>query len=184
MNNFFLHAMLFDSILTHNITCFKIGVSPFKPCCRFIKCVHDKSFQLCLIFCDPMDCSPPDSPVHGILPARISEWISISSSRGSSWSRDWTHSSLCLLHWQVGSLPLTPPAKIYQIGLCNILRTSQVALVIQNLSANRGDVRHAGLVPGLGKSFWIVVLEKTPDIHLTARRSNQPILKKLILNIH
>ena len=35
-----------------------------------------------------MDCSPPGSSVHGIFQARILEWVAISSSRGSSWSRD------------------------------------------------------------------------------------------------
>jgi len=37
-----------------------------------------------------MDCSPPDSSVHGISRARILEWVAISFSRGSSWPRDWT----------------------------------------------------------------------------------------------
>ena len=40
--------------------------------------------QSCPTLCDPMDCSPPGSSVHGILQARILEWIAISSSRGSS----------------------------------------------------------------------------------------------------
>ena len=31
--------------------------------------------QLCLILCDPVDCSPPDFSVHGILQARILEWV-------------------------------------------------------------------------------------------------------------
>ena len=38
----------------------------------------------CLNLCDPMDCSPPGSSVHGISQARIVEWVVISSSRGSS----------------------------------------------------------------------------------------------------
>jgi len=38
--------------------------------------------------CDPMDCSPPGSSVHGILQARILEWVAISSSGGSSPPRD------------------------------------------------------------------------------------------------
>ena len=38
--------------------------------------------------CNPMDCSPSDSSVHGILQARILEWVAIPFSRGSSWSRD------------------------------------------------------------------------------------------------
>ena len=46
--------------------------------------------QLCLTLCDPMDCIPPDSSVHGILQGRILEWIAILFSRGSSWSRDQT----------------------------------------------------------------------------------------------
>ena len=41
-----------------------------------------------------MDCSPPGSSVHGILQARILEWVLISFSRWSSWPRDRT----CLLH--------------------------------------------------------------------------------------
>ena len=44
--------------------------------------------------CDPKDCSPPSSSVHGILQARILEWVTISFSRGSSQPRDWTWLSL------------------------------------------------------------------------------------------
>ena len=46
--------------------------------------------QMCLTLCDPMDCSPPGSSVHGITQVRILEWIAISFSRGSSQSRNWT----------------------------------------------------------------------------------------------
>ena len=44
--------------------------------------------QLCLTLCDSMDWSPPDSSVHGILQARILEWVVITFSKGSSWPRD------------------------------------------------------------------------------------------------
>ena len=40
--------------------------------------------------CDPIDCSPARSSVHGIFQARIVEWVAISFSTGSSQSRDWT----------------------------------------------------------------------------------------------
>ena len=53
-------------------------------------CMHAKLLRSCLTLCNPMDCSLPDSSVHGILQARILEWVAISSSRGSSWPRDWT----------------------------------------------------------------------------------------------
>ena len=44
-------------------------------------CVHAKSLQPCLILCDPTDCSLPGFPVHGILQARILEWVAMPSSR-------------------------------------------------------------------------------------------------------
>ena len=47
-------------------------------------CVHAKSLQSCPTLCDPMDCSPPGSSVHGILQARILEWVTMHSSRRSS----------------------------------------------------------------------------------------------------
>ena len=43
-----------------------------------------KLIQLDLTVCDSMDCSPPGSSVHGILQARILEWVAMLSSRGSS----------------------------------------------------------------------------------------------------
>ena len=42
-----------------------------------------KSLRLCLTLCNPMDCSPPGSSVHGILQARILKWVAIFFSRGS-----------------------------------------------------------------------------------------------------
>ena len=45
--------------------------------------------QSCPALCDPMDCSPLGSSVHGISQERILEWVAISFSRGSSWPRDW-----------------------------------------------------------------------------------------------
>ena len=47
----------------------------------------------CLWLCNPIDCSPPGSFVHGILQARTQEWVVISFSRGSSRPRDWTRVS-------------------------------------------------------------------------------------------
>ena len=44
--------------------------------------------QLCPALCNPMDCSPPGSSVHGILP--VLEWVAIPFSRGSPQPRNWT----------------------------------------------------------------------------------------------
>ena len=52
-----------------------------------------QSLQSCLILCNPMDCSPPGSSVHGILQAGILEWVAVPYSRGSSRLRDRNHVS-------------------------------------------------------------------------------------------
>ena len=44
-------------------------------------CVYAKLLQSCLTLCDPMDCRPPGSSVHGILQTRIMEWVAMPSSR-------------------------------------------------------------------------------------------------------
>ena len=49
-----------------------------------------KSLQSCPILCDPMDCGLPGFSVHGILQARILEWVAMPLSRGSSLPRDQT----------------------------------------------------------------------------------------------
>ena len=43
--------------------------------------------QSCPTLCDPVDCSPPGSSVHGILQARMLEWVAVPFSRGSSQPR-------------------------------------------------------------------------------------------------
>ena len=69
--------------------------------------MYTKSLQSCLTLCDPMHLSLPGPSVHGILQARILEWVAISSSRGSS-CRDRTDvfCSSCigtwiLFHWTI-----------------------------------------------------------------------------------
>ena len=52
-----------------------------------------KLLQSCLTLCNPLGHSPPDSSVHGILQARILEWVAMPSSRGSAHPSDQTHIS-------------------------------------------------------------------------------------------
>ena len=49
-----------------------------------------KLLQSYLTLCNPTDCSPSGSSAHGILQARILEWVVTPSFRGSSWRRNWT----------------------------------------------------------------------------------------------
>ena len=67
----------------------------------FFHCMRANSLQSCLTLCDPMDCSPPGSSVHGVFQARILQWFAIPSSRGSAQPRDQTCISYvsCIGRW-------------------------------------------------------------------------------------
>ena len=68
-------------------------------------CMHDKSLQSCLTLCNPNDCSLPGSSVLGILQERVLRWVAV------PFPSQVLNLHLCLLHWQVGSLPLVPAGK-------------------------------------------------------------------------
>ena len=74
----------------------------FHCCCCCCLVAH-----LCPTLCNPMDCSPPGSSVHGISQASILEWVAISSSKGSSQPSDWTHISCKSPALQSDSLSLS-----------------------------------------------------------------------------
>ena len=85
-------------------------------CCLVVK--------LCLTLCDPMDCSPPGSSVHGISQARIMGWVAISFSRGSSRPRD-PYCVLCigrqlLYHW-VTLEAIQLHYLLYELEACGLL---------------------------------------------------------------
>ena len=65
--------------------------------------------QSCWTLCNPMDCSPPGSSVHGILQARILEWVAISFSWGSSRQRDQTWVSWIAGRFFTSEPPGKPP---------------------------------------------------------------------------
>ena len=55
--------------------------------------VRVKLLQSCPTLCNPMNCSPPGSSVHGILQARILEWVAMPFSKVSLPPRDHAHVS-------------------------------------------------------------------------------------------
>ena len=57
----------------------------------------------CLTLCNPMDCGPPGSSVHGLLQARILDRTAISLSRGIFLTQGSNPGLLHLFHWQEGS---------------------------------------------------------------------------------
>ena len=58
-----------------------------------------KSLQVCLTLCDPIDGSPPGSPVPGILQARTLEWVAISFSKALKWKWKWSRVRLLATPW-------------------------------------------------------------------------------------
>ena len=65
-----------------------VFASPPAACCYLV-------IQSCLTLCDPMDCHPPDSSVHGISQARVLEWVAIILLQGIFPTQG---SNPCLLH--------------------------------------------------------------------------------------
>ena len=66
---YYAYIIHFCFLLIHNI-----------PLYEYAAAAAAKSLQSCLTLCNPMDCNPPGSSVHGILQARTMEWVAISSS--------------------------------------------------------------------------------------------------------
>ena len=66
------------------------GSSDRESSAHMSACMCAKSLQSCPTLCNPRDCSPPGSSVHGILQARKLEWVTMPSSKGSSQPRDRT----------------------------------------------------------------------------------------------
>ena len=62
---------------------FDFFTESYKICLIPSLCVCLCVLWSCLTLCNPMDCSPPGSSVHGILQARILEWAAIPFSRGN-----------------------------------------------------------------------------------------------------
>ena len=82
-------------------------------------CVFVLVSQSCSTLCRTIDCSPPDSSVHGILQAKILEWVAISSSRGSSQPRYQTFLSLYIyIYIAAANLPQSC------LTLCNPIDSS------------------------------------------------------------
>ena len=88
--NMLLACLLSYIVLTRSLHCYFVVILSI--------CLYT---QLPLILCNPLDCSPPGSFIHGIFQARALEWVAIPSSRESTWFRDWISISCisCIGRW-------------------------------------------------------------------------------------
>ena len=102
-----------------NLVVLTVNTCPTRPKICPSLTFYRKSLLICSLaaFClarswyiYPMDCSPPGSSVHGILQARILEWVAILVCRETSWPRDWAHISRIaggiFIIWATWEVPL------------------------------------------------------------------------------
>ena len=102
--------------------------------------VHAKSLQSCPALRNSMHCNPPGSSVHGILQAKILEWIAMPSSRGSSQPRDQTCAS-CSCYIAGGFFTTEPLGKPKTV-------TASICSMLHLVTA---------YIPGV---FWLIDLKK------------------------
>ena len=115
-----------------------------------------KSLQSCPTLCNPINGSPPGSPVPGILQARTLEWVAISFSNAWKWKvkvKSLSHVWLFITSWTAAYQ--APPSmgfsrQEYWSGVP--LPSLQVALVVKNPPANVGDATDTDLIPESGNS--------------------------------
>ena len=104
----------------------------------FVSLMKDTAFclvaQSCPTLCNPMDCSPPGSSVHGIFQARILKQSAISFSRGLSWPRDqtWVFWVSCIGRPVLSAEPPGKPAESFMYSVLmsekiNLLRSYPVS---------------------------------------------------------
>ena len=103
----------------HEPSCASDGTWTHNELCNSL-CMCEVA-QSCPTLCDPVDCSLPGSSLHGILQARILEWVAISFSRGSSQPRNGTWVSRivgrCFNLWATIIDYMTHPSVRWQVWL-------------------------------------------------------------------
>ena len=105
-------SLTLHNLGSHGVLSGKLGINKMESVSIWLQnwhCRQSSSRIRCLVLqlyptlCDPMDWGPPVSSVHGVLQARILEWVAVSFSRGSSHPRDRTRVSCfgrqILYHW-------------------------------------------------------------------------------------
>ena len=83
-----------------------------------------------------MNCSPPGSTVRGISQARILEWVALSSSRGSSWLRDWTFVYCIAVGFFIAGPAGKPHSELAVMSCMLVYLRTDCALVGNSLSSS------------------------------------------------
>ena len=118
------------------------------------KKVKELVAQWSLTLCDSMDHSPPGSSVHGILQARILNWVAIYFTRGSSWLSDWNRVSES--HLVVSSSLWPHLLHSPWNSLCQNTGVGSQNTGVSSRSFLQGIFPNQGLNPGLPHCRWIL----------------------------
>ena len=108
--------------------------------------------QSCPTLCNSVDCRLPGYSVHGIFPARVLEWVSMPSHKGSSWPRDQTHITCvsCIGRWVLYQLSQQGRC----ICLSAIILFIHLTLSIEFLMRQMRPNSYISLSAVLPLSFW------------------------------
>ena len=136
--------------------------------------------QMCPTLCDPVDCSLPGSSIHGILQARVLEWVAISFSRGSSRARDQTQvSRIAGRHFNLWATREAPLNSRKQANLLSVF----FSISYQSIAKLLIEYRHWMIKDkkeekGKGSAIYIVLfLRYSRSEHQSRQQSFHPILK-------
>ena len=122
----------------------------------FIVTVCAKSLPLHPTLCDPMDCSLLGFFVHGILQARILEWVAMPFSSGASWPRDRTQVPCISCIGGFFATSTTWEALIVTEETLIQMRANLSLLHLQNVKTNKQTKTTCELSKGLGTTpFWL-----------------------------
>ena len=116
-----------------------------------------KPLQSCLSLCNPIDGSPPGSPIPGILQARTQEWVAISFSNAWKWKvevKSLSRVRLAATPWEYS------PGKNTGVGCHCPLH--QMALVVKNPPAQCTRCKRCRFDPWVRKITWRRTCQPTP----------------------
>ena len=129
---------------------------------KSVQLINAKSLQSCPTLCDPIDGSPPGSPILGILQARTLEWVAISFSNAWKWSCS-VVSDPQQPHGLQSSRPLCPwdfPGKSTGVGCHCFLRAYKWTCINTNTQIKKESIVSTLEAPFLLIPSHILLLSK------------------------
>ena len=184
-------------IFAQVLTCVWLFLTPWTAACRaflsftislsLLKLMSIKSVKWSEVtqsrptHCDSMDCSLPDSSVHGIFQARILEWVAISFSRRSSRHRDWTQVSRiicrCFTVWATREVNSVKPGTCPPSTWISFLIFLRQLYHMDEVSGHHSSNLDSGAwVPGFESGITVKLCnfgQVVPPLHLSVSSSVQ-----------